>query len=91
MRDEHGRFISRTGIELHASVISVDSAVDQPTPFFLEVETSPEHGRAILRCGIDRKVGLYGPFDAEDLLYAARVLKQAARNIDPEAKLVVIE
>jgi hypothetical protein len=90
-RDRQGRFTSDVGIELQASVISVDSPWDKPTPFFLEVITDPDHGTAMLRCGIAGKVGLYGPFTPEDLLYSARVLKQAARNIDPDAKLVVIE
>ena len=67
MRDEHGKFTSCTG-RFCASVISVDSPVDQPTPFFLEIETDPEHGAAMLRCGIAGKVGLYGPFTAEHLL-----------------------
>ena len=91
MRDRHGKFVSDVGIELHASVIHVDSPIDQPTPFFLEVITDPKSRSAMLRCGIAGKVGLYGPFDVEQILYAARLLKQAARNIDPEAKLAVIE
>jgi hypothetical protein len=73
------------------SVISEDSPVNQPTPFALEVITDPEHGTAMLKCVIDGKLAFHGPFTAEPLLYAARVLKRAARNFDPAAKLVVIE
>jgi hypothetical protein len=86
----HGRFTSCAS-ELYASVISEDSPVDQPTPFALEVITDQEHGTAMLKCVIDGKVTFHGPFTAEPFLYAARVLHQGARNIDPVAKLVVIE
>ena len=81
-------------------MISADSPWDQPTQFGLEVRTDPEHGTAMLRCVFSQKGRIEhkgwteifsGPFTAEDLLYAARVLRQAARNIDPEFKLVVIE
>jgi hypothetical protein len=71
MRDKHGKFISDKD-PLHASVISTAGIADTSSLFFLEIETDPEHGTAMLRCGIDGKVTFPGPFDAEQLLYVAR-------------------
>jgi hypothetical protein len=50
----------------------------------IEIDTDPEHGIAMLRVFGCTRGEPFGPYTAERLRYAARILTEAAQNIEVE-------
>jgi hypothetical protein len=50
----------------------------------IEIDTDPEHGTAMLRVFGCTRGEPFGPYTAERLRYAAKVLTEAAQNIEAD-------
>jgi hypothetical protein len=76
---------------LTATVIHGPPAKNEPLPFVIEIETNPENQTATLVFSENKGRRVFPGLSAQSLLYVAKVLKQVAKNIDPDCKLVVLK